>query len=259
MSELPDVEGFRRRLDDCGRGRRVTDVDVLDSAILRGVPARRLTSELTGQRLGAPWRHGKWLFAPTDGGPTLGWHFGMTGSLLCDTEHEEPHRHDRLPLTLDDGVRLHYRDQRKLKGAQWLREGEEERLLEGLGTDASDVTRAELADALAGRRGAVKSALMNQSVLAGLGNLLSDEVLWRARIDPRTPARDLDADAVRTLHGAMRRTLRTSMRAERVPPRHSWLTGRRDEPDATCPRCGRRLEAARMSGRRTVWCPHCQK
>ncbi|MFC9183050.1 MULTISPECIES: hypothetical protein [Streptomyces] len=70
---------------------------------------------------------------------------------------------------------------------------------------------------MSGRRGTVKDALVNQSVLAGLGNLLSDEVLWRARIDPRTPARHLDADAVRTLHGAMRRTLRTSVRAERAP------------------------------------------
>nr|WP_079134289.1 hypothetical protein [Streptomyces sp. EN23] len=67
---------------------------------------------------------------------------------------------------------------------------------------------------------------MNRSVLAGLGNLLSDEVLWRARIHPRAPDHDLHADAVRALHGATRRTLRTSVRAERVTPRHSWLTGR---------------------------------
>ncbi|MGW4628083.1 hypothetical protein [Streptomyces rubiginosohelvolus] len=152
MPGLLDVVGFRRRLDDCGPGRRVTDVDVLDSAILRGVSARRLTSELTGRRLGVPWCHGKWSLA----------------------------------------------------------------------------------------------------VLAGLGNLLSDEVLRRYKLDPRAPARDLDADTARTLPGAVRRTLRTSVRTERVPPRQPWLTGRQDQPEPRCPRCGRRLEAPRMSARRTV-------
>lgn len=83
MPELPDVEGFRRQLAVCGGQRRVTGVDVLDAGVLQGVSEQRLRRELTGARLGVPRRHGKWLLVPADNGPTLAWHFGMTGSLRC--------------------------------------------------------------------------------------------------------------------------------------------------------------------------------
>ncbi|MFJ8749169.1 Fpg/Nei family DNA glycosylase [Streptomyces sp. NPDC102441] len=258
MPELPDVEGFRRQLASCGGRRRVTDVDVLDSGVLEGVSEQRLRRELTGVQLGAPWRHGKWLFAPVDNGSTLAWHFGMTGSLTYCSPQEQIHRHDRLVLTLDYGPQLRYRDQRKLKGVSWMRDPALDRLLHTLGPDALTVTPTELEEALSRRRTSLKNALMNQSVVAGLGNLLCDEILWQARVDPRTPARDLDAAALRRIHGTMRRVLRTSVRAERVPPRPSWLTGRRDASEPSCPRCDQPLESDRIAGRRTVRCPHCQ-
>ncbi|MFI6121060.1 Fpg/Nei family DNA glycosylase [Streptomyces sp. NPDC051064] len=258
MPELPDVEGFRRQLAVCGGQRRVTGVDVLDAGVLQGVSEQRLRRELTGARLGVPRRHGKWLLVPAGDGRTLAWHFGMTGSLRCCSPQERIHRHDRLIVTLDDGPQLRYRDQRKLKGISWMRGPALDRLLGKLGPDALTVTPTEFEDALSRRRAPVKNALMNQSVVAGLGNLLCDEILWQARVDPRTPARDLDAAARRRVHGTMERVLRTSVRAERVPPEPSWLTGRRDASEPTCPRCGRPLESMRMAGRRTVWCPHCQ-
>ncbi|MYQ37693.1 formamidopyrimidine-DNA glycosylase [Streptomyces sp. LamerLS-316] len=258
MPELPDVEGFRRELTSCGRQRKVTDVDVRDSGVLEGVSGRRLRGELTGSRFGTPRRRGKWLLAPTDDGPTLAWHFGMTGSLRCCSPEEEIHRHDRLVLTLDDGRQVRYRDQRKLKGVSWMSDHDRDRLLDGLGPDALTVGTAEFEEALSRRRSAVKSALMDQSLVAGLGNLLCDEILWRARVDPRTPARDLDAATLRRVHGAMGRVLRTSVRAGHVPTRRSWLTGRRDASEPSCPRCGHALESDRVAGRRTVHCPHCQ-
>ncbi|MER6840218.1 Fpg/Nei family DNA glycosylase [Streptomyces platensis] len=257
MPELPDVEGFRRVLSTCGR-RCVTDIEVRDAGVLRGVTGRRLRKEGEGRRLGKAWRHGKWLFAPLDGGPTLVFHFGMTGSLWCCSPDEPFAVHDRLVLTLDGARSLRYRDQRKLQGVQLADEAAVGRILERLGPDALAVDRTQLTDLLSARRGAVKSALMDQAVLAGLGNLLCDEILWRARVAPRTPARDLSATTYRQLHAAMGRVLRTSVRAGCVPPRRSWLTGRRDDSESLCPRCGRRLCFGRVAGRRTVWCPHCQ-
>ncbi|WP_407289147.1 Fpg/Nei family DNA glycosylase [Streptomyces sp. BP-8] len=257
MPELPDVEGFRRVLITCGR-RRVTGIEVRDAGVLRGVTEKRLRKECGGRRLGKAWRHGKWLFAPTDGGPTLVFHFGMTGSLWCCSPDEPLAAHDRLVLTLGDARSLRYRDQRKLQGVQLADEAAVDRILDRLGPDALVVDRGELTELLSGRRGAVKSALMDQSVIAGLGNLLCDEILWRARVAPRTPARDLSETAYRDLHAAMGRVLRTAVRAGRVPPRRSWLTGRRDDSEPLCPRCGRSLSSGRTGGRRTVWCPHCQ-
>lgn len=257
MPELPDVEGFRRVLVACGR-RCVTDIEVRDAGVLRGVTEKRLRKEGEGSRLGRAWRHGKWLFAPTEGGPAFVFHFGMTGSLWCCSPDEPFATHDRLVFTLDDVRSLRYRDQRKLQGVRWADEAAVERILDRLGPDALAVDRAELTELLSGRRGAVKSALMDQSVLAGLGNLLCDEILWRARIDPRTPARELSGTEDRRLHAAMGRVLRTSVRAGCVPPRRTWLTGRRDDSTPLCPRCGRPLNSGRTAGRRTVWCPHCQ-
>lgn len=256
MPELPDVEGFRRVLAE-HTGAPIESVTVLDAGVLRGVGARRLDGALRGHRFGEPRRHGKWLLAPADG-PVVVLHFGMTGSLTWHSPDDPRHRHDRVVWRLPDGE-LRYRDMRKLQGVRLLKgEAQAEDVLQDLGPDALDVSRAGLRDLLHDRRARLKSVLTNQSVLAGLGNLLADEICWRARIDPLRTAGDLDDAELTALHRAMRRVLRDSIQAERVPPRGSWLTGVRDEPGAACPRCGTPLTRRRVSGRTTVWCPHCQ-
>ncbi|MER7799992.1 DNA-formamidopyrimidine glycosylase family protein [Streptomyces parvulus] len=259
MPELPDVEGFRRVLASCATGRVVRRVEVRDAGVLHGVSARGLRDALEGRRFTRAERHGKWLLART-GGPTVLLHFGMTGMLLCGRPDDPADPHDRVLFTVSRDRRLCYRDQRKLRGL-WLAHDESDvgRLLAGQGPDALTVDRETFEEALAGRRGSVKTALTDQSVLAGLGNLLADEILWRARLRPTHPAGDLTGAEVRVLHADMRRTLRGAVRAGRVPPRPSWLTGHRDAPDPACPRCGTRLRRTRVGGRGTVWCPHCQR
>jgi formamidopyrimidine-DNA glycosylase len=258
MPELPDVEGFRKVLKSCAKGRVIQRVDVRDPGVLHDVSARRLRDALEGRRLTEPERHGKWLLART-GGPTLVLHFGMTGQLLCGHPDDAPEAHDRVLFTVARDRQLRYRDQRKLQGL-WLADDESEvaRLLAGQGPDALAVDREEFASALSARRGSVKTALTDQSVLAGLGNLLADEILWRARLRPTGRASDLTESDRRRLYTHMRRTLRSAVTAGRVPPRDSWLTGHRDDPDPACPRCGNPLRRSRTAGRATVWCPRCQ-
>ncbi|WEO99658.1 DNA-formamidopyrimidine glycosylase family protein [Streptomyces sp. FXJ1.172] len=259
MPELPDVESFRRVLNTCCRGRRVRRVEVRDAGVLRGVTAKRLRREVEGQRLGRPRRHGKLLVVPIGDGPALVWHFGMTGELLSASADDPPATHDRVVLTFDDERQLRYRDQRKLQGIRLSPNPRTlERLLDELGPDALDMTRPDFLDLLTRHRGAVKGVLMDQSLIAGLGNLLSDEILWRARVAPRRPARDLDDAEARHIFTAMRRVLATATRDGCVPPRRTWLTGRRDDAEPECPRCGARLRSSRVSGRRTVWCENCQ-
>ncbi|WP_369272042.1 Fpg/Nei family DNA glycosylase [Streptomyces sp. R11] len=258
MPELPDVESFRNVLQSCAKGRIIRRVDVRDPGVLHGVSARRLRDSLEGRRVTGAERHGKWLLART-GGPTLALHFGMTGLLLCAHPDDAAEPHDRVLLTVARDHQLRYRDQRKLQGL-WLADDDSDvvRLLRDQGPDALTVDREEFEDVLASHRGRVKSVLIDQSALAGLGNLLADEILWRARLRPNTPANALAEPERRRLYTEMRRTLRPAVTAGRVPPRPTWLTGRRDDPDPHCPRCGTPLRRTRVAGRTTVWCPGCQ-
>jgi formamidopyrimidine-DNA glycosylase len=258
MPELPDVEGYRRILADEGEGRRVDEVRVADPGVLREVTPGGLRRALRGRRIEAADRHGKWLVARTDG-PALLLHFGMTGRLVGCPADEPPHRHDRVVFDLDDGRQLRFRDQRKLQGIRLARDrAAVDRLLAGQGPDALSVDAAGLDRLLAGRRAGVKAVLTDQSVLAGLGNLLADEILWRARIHPSRRTDGLDRAERRRLADAMRRVLRDSVRVGHVPARRASLTAHRDDAEPTCPRCGGPLRRDRIAGRTTAWCPHCQ-
>lgn len=261
MPELPDVEGFRRELAGALPGRRVRHVRVRDPGVLRNTTARALARRLDGHRFGAPRRHGKWLILPTDG-PTLLIHSGMTGHPHYAAAGAQPERYERLVVSLDRGE-LRYADLRKLRGV-WLADDEDdvERVTGPQGPDALGIGLPAFRDALKGRprkkTGRLKPTLMDQSVIAGLGNLLTDEICWRARIPPTRPVPDLDADDVRRLHTAMVQVLRTAVRHGRVPGLPRWLTGVRDAPDPHCPRCGTALRNGRVGGRMSWWCPHCQ-
>ncbi|OBI50975.1 formamidopyrimidine-DNA glycosylase [Mycobacterium kyorinense] len=257
MPELPDVEGFRRELAGTLPGRRVHHVEVRDPGILRNTTARALERALKGRRFAAPCRHGKWLILPTDG-PTLMIHSGMTGHPYYAPDGAKAEGQERLVVSLDRGE-LRYLDQRKLRGV-WLADCDEDvaNVMGSLGPDAMDINLAEFRAILAGRRGGLKATLLDQSVIAGLGNLLVDEICWRTRLPPSRPVTALDADEIKQLHTAMRRVLRTAIRHGCVPGLPRWLTGVRDEPDPSCPRCGTRLVRGKVGGRTSVWCPHCQ-
>lgn len=257
MPELPDVEGFRRELANTLPRRRIQHVRVHDPGILRNTSAAALARQLAGHRFSAPRRHGKWLILPTDG-PALVIHSGMTGHPYFAAAGTEPEKYERLVVSLDRGE-LRYADLRKLRGV-WLA-GDEEDLAHITGPQGPDALGLGLRDfrtALIGRKGQLKTTLMDQSVIAGLGNLLADEICWQARIPPTRSVAELDDNDLTNLHRAMTRVLRTAVRHGRVPALPRWLTGARDEADPHCPRCGTRLHHGRIGGRTSFWCPHCQ-
>ncbi|AUS77605.1 formamidopyrimidine-DNA glycosylase [Actinoalloteichus sp. AHMU CJ021] len=194
------------------------------------------------------------------GGPVLALHFGMTGSLRWQAppDRRRGHRHDRVRIVLDEGE-LRFRDQRKLQGI-WLAEDERgvDELLAGQGPDAATLDFRDFDARLPPSRRAVKAALIDQGVLAGIGNLLADEMLWRAGIHPDRSLARLTPSQRRTLHRQLRRLLPQAVKAGRVPDKKGWLTGLRDQPDASCPVCGTTLEHSRTAGRSSLWCPRCQ-
>jgi formamidopyrimidine-DNA glycosylase len=257
VPELPDVEQFRRFFEANAAGKTVASVEA-DPTILRNVEAEALSAALKGRRFGVPLRHGKWLSAPTDG-PTLLLHFGMTGDLIWSGDEPERHRHDRLILAFVEGGELRYRNMRKLGGV-WLAHDQEEldEILGRLGPDALTLRRKEFLIRLAKRRGSVKAALMDQRLVAGIGNIIADEVLWHARIHPKRAIESLDPDERRRLHTQMRKVLREAVdRFDYLPRKRSWLSHVRGDPNARCPRCGTPL-AKTVVGRTTYFCPNCQ-
>lgn len=260
VPELPDVEGFRRELAATLPRRRIRHVTVKDPGILRNTTAKAFARRLAGHRFGAPSRHGKWLMLPTDG-PTLLIHSGMTGRPYYAADGAEEIGYERLVMSLDKGE-LRYADLRKLRGV-WLADDDEDvaHVTGPQGPDALGLGLRAFREVLTGKRKgsrSLKATLMDQSVIAGLGNLLTDEICWRARLRPTRRVAELDDDDVAALHRAMTQVLSTAVRHGQVPRLARWLTGVRDQPDPHCPRCGTRLDHGRVAGRTTLWCPRCQ-
>jgi formamidopyrimidine-DNA glycosylase len=258
MPELPDVEGYRRELAKHLPGHRVARIQIRDGGVLRNRTPGQFIRQLTGRRFAEPNRAGKWLILPTDG-PTVLIHSGMTGRPYFADPDDEPDPYDRLAITTDNG-QLRYSDLRKLRGV-WLAANESEAadVIGPQGPDALHISVAEVIDALRRRRGQLKLTLMDQAVIAGLGNMLSDEICWRAHLHPARSISELTDHDLERLHAQVRSVLRAAVRRGHIPRTPTWLNSRRDHPDPTpCPRCGTTVCRTRIGGRTSLWCPHCQ-
>jgi formamidopyrimidine-DNA glycosylase len=258
VPELPDVESYRRTFLRRATGRTVRSVDA-DPTTLRNTSARTVSAALLGRTFDEPTRHGKWLLCWTDG-PALLLHFGMTGFLVSSDDEAERHRWDRLVLGFTDRTELRYRNMRKLGGVWLAHDADEATVVTGsLGPDALSIGRREFLERLARRRGGVKTTLMDQAFVAGVGNLIADETLWQARLHPRRSVETLDDAERRRLHSTMHAVLKESVdRYDFVPRKRSWLNHVRGVPGAMCPRCGTPLERTIAAGRTTWFCPRCQ-
>jgi formamidopyrimidine-DNA glycosylase len=256
VPELPEVEAYRR-LAEGVVGRRVAEVAAPDAWFLKGgLAAADVVGALTGRRFAAARRIGKLLLLDTDSGPTLGLRFGMTGRLLVDgtagvdtllyTSDRELEAWDRFALRFDDGGDLRLRDPRRLGGV--LLDPDES----ALGPDALDVTVAGLAAALRGSEAPVKARLMDQARLAGVGNLIADEALWRAGLAPHRSAGSLSTADVRRLHKHLRGALDDLL--ARGGSHHGDLMAAR-RPGGACPRDGAALRRSTVGGRTSWWCP----
>ncbi len=256
MPEVLEVELTRRAAAGQLVGRTIVDVVRTDPLVVDdGVDA-----EVPGARVEGIDRRGKLLLFRTDG-PVVGMHFGMTGRLLVDNDavierlaYSGTSRDsvwDRWAVRLDDGriVRLH--DPRRLGRVRLDPD------LSRLGPDALTLRRVDLAAALAGRRAPLKAVLLDQSAVAGLGNLLVDEFLWWASLDPRRLAGALMPDDVGRLHGTIRRRLPIMLR--RGGSHTGTLSPEVRSTGGWCPRDGGELARATVGGRTTIWCPSHQR
>ena len=260
MPELPDVEAIRTRLAEKAAGREIADVEVRDDEALKHGSPDALRDATAGHALSDITRHGKVLFARAGDGPLLAVHFGMTGDLAIVPGDNELPEHARVVFTFSDGDRLVF-DNPRTFGWIDLADGIDAYLDENdIGPDALSISKDDFIAIVGGTRGQVKPALMDQSKLAGIGNVCSDEILFRAGIRPDTKGTDLSRSRLGDLFAAMQDVLHTA--SDRLSSGKDlpddWLARHRDKGE-DCPRCGGDLEHRKISGRTAWFCPKCQK
>jgi formamidopyrimidine-DNA glycosylase len=274
VPELPEVETVRRTLTPALVGRRIARAVLhrADFCQTSGGKPCRPRELLQGMRVAALERHGKQLALIAAEGPVLVAQLGMTGQLTVTAAGAgiTPSDHIHAQWLLDSGSLLRFRDPRRFGGLSALPSVDSLReRWAAMGPDGLRVTGAELADRAGRSRRSIKVVLLDQEVVAGVGNIYADEALFLARINPLRAAAtlrpaewELLADAIhRTLTAAVAAggsTLRDYMDALGMPGRaqaHHAVYGRGGEP---CLACGRGLKGVRLGGRATVYCPGCQ-
>jgi formamidopyrimidine-DNA glycosylase len=267
MPELPEVEIARRLIADHALHRRIVDVDDSDSYVVRPHPPGELRNALTGRGLITAHRRGKTIWLETSGigdtapagGPELGLHLGMSGRIVVTgpdgsvAEGGDPRRYGARPdkaqwrrftITFADGGSLVLLDPRRL-GRVWLNPD-----IGALGPDAGHVTPAQFRGLVTKGTTAVKARLLDQSKIAGIGNLLADEILWQAKVSPVARVDSLSAAQANRLYRALKSVLESASaqggaHTGRIAARH---------PGGTCPRDGAPMVHGTVGGRSTWWC-----
>ena len=258
MPELPEVERARALIERAALGRRIVAVEDGDTFVCRPHGPGEISDALVGRELAAAHRRGKAMWCDTsDDGPALGLHLGMAGRIVVDAaeagdpqsrgeRNGHPARWDRFVLHFADGGRLVLRDKRRLGRVRL------EPDLDAVGPDAATVSRAAFRSRVGRGTAPLKARIMDQSVLAGVGNLLADEALWRARLSPLRPAGELDVAELDRLRRELRAAVRSAIRKGGV---HTGALIPHRRRDGHCPRCGAALQRATVGGRTTWWCP----
>jgi len=272
MPELPEVETIARTLEPVVRGRVIAEVELLYRPLLRR-GGRKDLDALRGQRVLGVRRRGKMLLIACEGGRTLVFHLKMTGQFLFAGGTEPRDKHTRLVMRFEDGANeLVFRDIRKfgfllcLEGDPMAACGE----LACLGPEPLEVGFAEFAALIARRKGRIKSLLLDQTVIAGIGNIYADEMLFEARIHPETSASSLGKKTVERLCDSMKKiltlaiaekgsTLQDYRDAEGKAGNFQFFHKVYDRKGESCVVCGTPVRMKRIGGRSSHFCPQCQR
>jgi formamidopyrimidine-DNA glycosylase len=266
MPELPEVETIKNELLPHVLGRTITGMELFWERIVRRPPVDEFRSLVIGQKICGLSRRGKYLFFHLSGGRVLVMHMKMTGSLLVNPSDT---RFTRAILRLDNGSAVHFWDPRKF-GVMWL-EADAGIVAGQLGPEPleDDFTPGRLAEILRKRTAPVKPVLLDQTLIAGIGNMYADEALFEAKIHPLRPAGSLSGEEIIRLHGAIIHVLQKALRKKGASVRNYIRPGGQpgtahDEFSVahgvgkSCPDCGAPIKRIVVRGRGTYHCPQCQ-
>jgi formamidopyrimidine-DNA glycosylase len=249
MPELPEAERARQQIERV-LGREIVAVDDADTYVCRPHAPGDIGTALLGRSMVKANRRGKFLWVETsDGGPDLGLHLGMAGSIVIDGA-PAPNGWDRFTLEFAGGGRMALRDKRRLGRAVI------EPDFSHVGPDAGEVTVKEFRDRIGRGSAPIKAKLLDQGAIAGVGNLLADEVLWRAKVSPQAVAGELSRPRLNRLYDALQGGIADAIRLGGV---HTGDVIAARRPGGECPRCATGMTRATIGGRTTWWCPRCQR
>jgi formamidopyrimidine-DNA glycosylase len=274
MPELPEVENYARDLKPLLVGRRIQAVHVYWPRTVANLTPEAFAQGLVGRQIVNADRRGKYLLFPLDNHQTLILHLRMTGQVKLLGAAAEPDVHTHVVMELDNGRRLHYRDPRKF--GRFYLVSDPAQVVGKLGPEPlrESFTPIDLFNAVQGRRVAIKVLLLDQTVVAGIGNIYADEALFLAGIDPRRPGNSLTLADCNRLHTCIRQLLAEAIREGGSSLGRSGLSNyerpvgvmgqyqhrhrvfrRASKP---CPRCGTPIERIKLAQRSTHFCPRCQ-
>ncbi len=260
MPELPEVEKAARQLTRAALGKTIASVKAIHPSLKRKLPPSRARSA-RGKRIESIERRGKHQLLHLDSGDTLVVHFRMNGDWEIGTAADALDKFARAVIELTDGTRISLVDRRALSSITLDKKGTSS--LPKLGREASDpsLDADHLTEVLRRKKIALKPALMDQSVIAGLGNIYAAEALWEAEMDPRRPAAKASRATLEKLVAAIRLVLSPK---KRLPGRYTDTRGASrfavyDREGEICRRCGGTIERIVQAGRSTYFCASCQR
>jgi len=258
MPELPEVETFKRYLDKTSLNQSIIDVEVTDNRILNTEEVQ-LKKSLKGKKFESSTRHGKYLLVYLNP-QYLVMHFGMSGDLKYYDDKEEPPKFSKVIFKFNNGFNLAYLSIRMFGKVSVVNSREEFIENKKLGPDAYKMSFEEFQEALHGRSAIAKNALLNQSFIAGVGNIYSDEILFRTKIHPKTNINSLSDDKVKELYINIIDVLVYGIKKKgdlSTYPNEFLIPHRKKEEK--CPICNSDITRFEISGRHGFFCPSCQK
>lgn len=259
MPELPEVHTFKKYFDGTSLHQRIASVEVHDDKIIRNVSADTFIERLTGREFTGSYRRGKYLFAQLDNGHHLLLHFGMTGDLNYYSEPEDCMPHERFVLHFENGQRLGFDCPRKFARILYIEDLPAYIAEIGLGEDALTITEEDFLKSMEGRSCTLKGFLLNQSLVAGVGNLYADEICFQAEIHPGSRLNCLSPEQGQRIFERMRAILQEAVERsayyKEYPDNWFWQWREEDRPGPEGKGYVRKLKIA---GRTTYYVDGCQ-
>ncbi len=259
MPELPEVNECRLSLDAGLKGQTIQNVEILDGKIIRFCNPEEFRLLFKDFSIGNVSQHGKYIFIQGRQDLWMVMHLGMTGKVFFQDPGTDIPRFSRIAFYLNNGSILYYSSMRKLGFVAFTRDKDRFIADRKLGPHVLDISLEQFLERLARRKGPIKSILLNQSFVSGIGNLYADEALFQTGIHPRELCTDLSKSLQSSLYMNIIEIMRLSIQYHTdfslLDPRY-LLHDRKGR--AACPRCGHPLQRIQAAGRTSVYCPTCQ-
>ncbi|MHA1672856.1 MAG: Fpg/Nei family DNA glycosylase [Promethearchaeota archaeon] len=264
MPELPEVETFRKYFEQHGLDQEISAVSFRDATVLRNIELENFEQKLIGLHFTSTHRHGKYLFATLSSQEVVMFHFGMTGDLhssdLPSNDFDSVfHPHDRIIFHFSSQRYLAYSSQRKFGRVELWSSVQECITQRKLGADALEIVYEDLFDAIKSSVRPIKTLLLDQKKIAGVGNLYADETLFRSGIHPLTKGSQLTSAQGFTLHQNLQEILNVAIGDNAYYGKfpHEFFIQTR-KPQGLCPQCNSLLGHQKIGQRTTYFCPQCQ-